>query len=166
MTNNHQNNTQNTNPNSKWTIYHYGYLIFLALIFYIFFLLYVTSDYDYNKDIISYLLLASLIIVLFLPLVKEIDILNIIKIKKDLDEFRKDICDKVSQIQNTVLTSITDINNRNINTVVFSDLANIIDKKVEEKLSEIEVMKLREDKPLKIEKIKSESKKDEDKQNG
>jgi len=88
----------------NWYILFLGLIVLLALILHQFF------NFPIKMDPLTYFFISILVVILFFPLIKEIEILNFIKIKKELDDFREKVSDKLNLIQNIVLTSVTNTN--------------------------------------------------------
>jgi len=82
------------------------YGIFIFIIILISFVLYQTNSIQIKNDFISYIFLTILLVIILLPLAKEVQVFNIIKFKKDFDEFRESVENKLSIIQNTFISSI------------------------------------------------------------
>lgn len=80
--------------------------------------IYSNFTLTFNKDLISYMLLGSLIVVLFLPLISEIDFFGVIKIKKDMRDFKKDVNERILFFQNTITNSINLDNKISLNLYV------------------------------------------------
>ncbi|MCK4808172.1 MAG: hypothetical protein KAS90_00980 [Candidatus Aenigmarchaeota archaeon] len=96
----------------------YGVILFFVILSV--FISYQIDLFQIKTDVTSYLFLALLIVLAFLPLVKEIQILNIIKLKKDFDEFRESVDNKLSILQNTVINSINQNQSVQISTKIIN----------------------------------------------
>ena len=86
-------------------------LIFLVLII---LAIYQIIPFTLKQDFFTYVMISLLTILSLYPLFTEIKIFDIISIKKDFDEFKENINQKLFTIQNTVISSISQTQNVNI----------------------------------------------------
>jgi len=91
------------------------YLIVLGVFLFTLFIIYQLLPVLIKDDFFSVFLLILLVVILFFPLVSEIQIFDFIKIKKELDDFKKDIDTKLSILQTTMVSSV----NNNSQIVLF-----------------------------------------------
>ena len=87
---------------SKKNIYNLLVLIFAVILF----VLYQDNIFSIKTDFFSQILFVVIIALVLLPLVSELSILNIFKIKKDIDNLRHETIEKFAFLQNTIISTV------------------------------------------------------------
>jgi len=82
----------------------YNLIAFILLVFV--FTLYQFNIFSIKGDFFSELLFIVIIAIVLLPLVSELSILNVLKIKKDIDNLRHETIEKFASLQNTILSTV------------------------------------------------------------
>ncbi|MFA5985888.1 MAG: hypothetical protein WC819_00895 [Parcubacteria group bacterium] len=76
--------------------------ILLAIVF----ILYQANIFSIKGDFFSNMLFIVIVSVVLLPLVSELSILNVLKIKKDIESLRHETIEKFASLQNTIISTV------------------------------------------------------------
>lgn len=112
------------------------YSVGLIIIFVIIFMCHQKNYILVNDDLFSYLLIGIILFIFLFPLISEIEFFGVLKIKKQVEQFKKEVNDKLFLLQNSI---------KNNNTIYF-DLSDSEKKaKYKEEIKESNSLKEKEE---------------------